>query len=250
MSLEKAYFSASPEGVLSIGNQIIKLEDESSRTFETDSLKAFEEFLPGHEDGAEIYYTDTFIFLVPVAVKRNTKPLASCTLGSSPALSYLTKNVGKDLDIASFETLLTALRKYAIGSHLAVISNLRAFTVAKKQTYERSLDNKGNFKLLTLRESAQGDWTPPDQLSFSLPLFVHVSEAVEINCDLVFSVLESGQPNFRLENLTFGEEVLARRVEVLEARLGRAATCPKYWGRHAETKADNSWKYRENKASL
>ncbi len=250
MGIEKAYFATNPEGKISIGNQVIDLEDDSKKTFNTDNLKAFEEFTTGRAGESEIYYSESEVSLVPLKADKNFKPLAVCTLKPSPSLALLAANVGKVLDVVKFETLLTALRKYAVGSHMLVLSNLRALTIAKKQTYERDLDNKGNFKLLMIRESATGDWLPPETLVFSLPLFTYLDEKVEITCDFILNVEETGQPSFQLQNLTFVQEVQEARVKVLETRLGEKSTCPKYWGSCAHHAMDNGWKYRENKASF
>lgn len=250
MAIEKAYFNANPEGNISIGNQVIKLSDDSKKVFATDNLLAFEGFLSGRGGEAEVYYSADEVSLVPLKADKNFKPLAVCKLAASPALAMLSKQVGVVLSVVQFESLLTALRKYAVGSHLLVLSNLRSFTVAKKQTYERDVDNRGNFKLLIQREAATGDWVPPENLRFSLPLFSYLPEKIEVTCDLIMNVEESGQPSFKLENLTFQQEVLEKRVEVLEARLGAVATCPKHWGTYTHHPMDNSWMYRENKASL
>jgi hypothetical protein len=250
LNLEKAYLTAGPDGRLSIGNQVIELADESKKTFHTDNLKAFESFVAGRTGEAEIYYSATEVALVPTKAEKNFRPLAICKLAAAPALLLLKGSIGAELNINQFEKLLTSLRKYAVGSHLIVLSNLRSFSVAKKQTYERDIDNKGNFRLLVQRESAgAGDWTPPEKLTFALPVFTFLEESITIDCDLVFSVQDGGQPVFQLENLTFNEEALERRVEILDARLGKVATCPKYWGSWQHHELTDTWKWRENKAS-
>ncbi|MEO7778488.1 MAG: hypothetical protein ABIY63_13230 [Fibrobacteria bacterium] len=250
MSAEKVYINAGPTGSLSIGNQVITLSDDSRKEFKTDNLLAFESFVKGREGEAEIYYSAQQVSLVPTKADKNFKALAVCILQDSQPLAALSRNVNTELGILDFEKLLTKLRKYAVGSHLTVLSNLRAFSVAKKQTYERIVDNGGNFKMLIQRESAQGDWTPPAKLGFKVPIFTYLEETVEVEFDLIFTITDAGAPEFRLENLMFAEELLERRVEVLDARLGAVATCPKYWGMYVNHPQDDSWKFRENKASL
>lgn len=249
MSAEKVYINAGPDGKLSIGNQIIELKDESKKVFLTDNLMAFEKFIVGRTGEEEIYYSAKEVTLVPTKAEKNFKILATCTLQDSEPLAQLSKAAGADLSIVEFEKLLTRLRKY--GSFNLIVSNLRAFSVAKKQTYERDIDNAGNYRLLIQREAvAGGNWVPPAKLTFAVPVFTYLEDLFTVEFDLVFSVQDSGQPVFRLDNLTFPAELLERRIEVLEARLSKAATCPQYWGTYANHGLDDSWKYRENKASL
>lgn len=249
MSAEKVYINPGPDGKLSIGNQIIELKDESKKVFLTDNLLAFEKFLVGRGGEVEIYYSAKEVTLVPTKAEKNFKILANCTLQDSEPLAQLSKSVGVDLGIVEFEKLLTGLRTY--GSFLSVISNLRAFSVAKKQTYERDVDNAGNFRLLIQREAATGgNWVPPEKLTFAVPVFTYLKDLFTVDLDLVFSTTDEMRPVFRLENLNFVETLLERRIEVLDARLSKAATCPQYWGTYANHALDDSWKYRENKASL
>lgn len=249
MSIEKAIFNAAPDGTLSIGNQIIELKDESKKVFITDNLLAFEKFLAGRTGDAEIYYSAKEVTLVPEKAEKNFRILANCTLQDSEPLAQLSKAVGADLSIVQFEKLLTSLRRY--GSFLSIISNLRAFSVAKKQTYERDIDNSGNYRMLIQREAAAGgNWVPPERLTFSVPVFTYLEDLFTAELDLVFTVQDTGQPVFRLENLTFAQDLLERRIQVLDARLSKAATCPQYWGTYANHALDDGWKYRENKAAL
>lgn len=250
MSVENLSINPGPDSKLSIGNQVIELKDESKKVFTTDNMLAFEAFCTGRQGEVEIYYSATELNLVPTKAERNFKPLAKCTLKPSAFLEALSAGVNKDLSIVEFEKLLTSLRRFALGSHMIVLSNLRAFTVAKKQTYERSVDNSGNYKLLMQRETSQGDWLPPEKMSFKVPLFAFLPEEIEVIFDLIFTVTDDGAPKFRLENLNYSQEILDRRVVVLDARLADKTTCPKYWGSYEFHALTDTWRYQENKASL
>ncbi len=249
MSIEKVYLTASPDGKLSIGNQVIELKDVSRLTFSTDNLLAFEKFVALNKEEANICYSAKSVSLMPKQPEKAYAPIAICALQDSEALIHLNKALDKDLSIAEFEKLLYRLRRY--GDFLSTISHLRSFSVAKKQTYERDVDNSGNFRLLIQREAmGVGNWVPPEKLSFVVPVFTYLQDAFKVDLDLLFSVTDAGIPVFRLENLTFAEDLLARRIEVLDARLSSASTCPQYWGVIQNVPMDDSWMYRENKANL
>jgi hypothetical protein len=239
------------DGKISVGNQIIELTDESRKTYETDNMEGFELFLLDKQADAEIYYSATHLYLVPRVASKQSHALAICTLSNSAALSALVAAANKELTIMSLEKLLTSLRKFAQGSVLSVLSNLRNFSVAKKQTYERDVDNQGNFRLLVQREGiANSTWNPPEKLSFAVPCFKYINDLATLEFDFIFSLSDGGAPVFLLQNLTMDEELMDRRREIIESRLGVKATCPKYWGASKLHPQDDGWKYRENKASL
>jgi hypothetical protein len=185
-------------------------------------------------------------------VSKNSRPFAHCTLADSAPLAMVLANVGFELGILDFETFLTAMRPYTHGSTLQVLSHLRNFSVAKKQTYQRVVDNAGNFKLNIQRESAGSeDWVPPPTMTFEVPVFRLLKETIIIECELHFTIKDDGaKPAFRLSNLNLKDQLEDRRREIVEERLGKAATCPKYWGQSTLHALDNGWQYRENKAAL
>lgn len=250
--------NSNAEGKLLVGSDMYFLKDESRKTFKTENLEAFEKFLGIAQaqppvGGLEIYFNlKDGVYLVPVEASKNSRALAFCALNLSMPLLALQKSVGVSMGIVDFEKLLTGLRKYAVGSHLNTVSQLRNFSVAKKQSYARDIDNQGNFRLLIQKEAVAeaGSWVPPPALSFALPVFTYLKEQFTVELDLVFSVGDAGVPIFRLENLGFQDELEARAREVLEARIATAATVPTFWGVSEVHKLDDAWKYQQNKATL
>lgn len=250
--IENAFFNPDKDGKILIGNHLVELKDESRRTFETDNMEAFESFLADKQEKAEIYYGSTDLHLVPQELAKNSRPLAHCTLADSASLRLVLASVGFELGILDFEKFLTAMRPYTKGSTLQVLSHLRNFSVAKKQTYQRVVDNVGNYKLNIQRESAGSeDWVPPATVTFEVPVFRFLKETIVIECDLHFAIKDEGtKPIFLLDNLNLKDQVEDRRREIVEDRLGKASTCPKYWGKSILHALDNGWQYRENKAVL
>ena len=248
---KEIHLNPDKDGKFLLGSHFHILQDESKKTFETDNMEAFESFLADKEGGNEIYFNADHLYLVPAKPSMNSHALAHCAMKPSAALALLSSKAGKDMGILDFEKFLTALRKNCSEAN-RVLSYLRNFSVAKKQTYERVSDNQGNFKLLIQKEGAEGgNWTPPETMSFEVPVFSYLDDTMEIIFDFRYFIADEGsKPMFTLENLNIIEEVQDRRREIIESRLGNAATCPTFWGESKLHVATDKWKYQENKATL
>lgn len=232
----------------------IVLKDLSAGVFKTDDLAAFGAFAAAKamDPGMPaVFYDAASLELWPtVGLNRTSAPMATCALAYSPALAFLKTKLGKVMSIADLERALNTLRRN--GPFLTVISQLKNLVVSKETKYERQVDNQANFKLLVERKGGTGDWTPPATLTFSVPVFAYLEDLITVEADLVMTMKDEdgGAPTFTLEALTFEEDLKNRQREILEQRIGKYTTVPKYWGSHRVQEATDGYLYKDVGAQL
>lgn len=255
-SPKEVYINAAPDGNarITLAKGVLVLNDLSTQTFETDDLEAFARFAEGERERGNplaIFYDHTRLDLMPMgSVTAKTRPLAVCTLRQSDPLNLLKANLGKRLGLTELEKLLTALRRH--GTFLTIISQLRTMVISKETKYERAVDNSANFKLLIERKGATGDWVPPPTLTFAVPVFAYMTDAITVEPDLIMTMPdeEGGAPIFELECLTFAEDLKNQQREILETRVGNASSVPTYWGKHVLAAETDAYLYKDNGATL
>lgn len=247
---KEIHLNPDKDGKFLLGSHFHILQDESSKTFETDNMEAFESFLVDKQDGNEIYFSAERLYLVPLKASYYSHAVAHCAMKPSPALALIVNKAGKDMSIPEFEKFLTALRKHTEEGR-KVLNHLRNFVSVKETTFERLEDGQGNFRMLVQRKSGNNDWTPPATMTFTIPVFSFLKEEVTIAFDFRYYIADDGtKPMFTLENLNLIEELQDRRREIIETRLGENSKCPKYWGTSQLHQHRDEWRYKENKATL
>jgi hypothetical protein len=250
MEAGKVFITPGADGKLLLGKNHLELADATRRAFTTDNLEAFQKFVGAYHDGCEVFFTDRAAHLVRQAPKMGDGPVATLNVRTPPALQLIIDNANKELSIQPFEIFLTSLRRFATSSHMALISRLRNFAVSKQTTYERNVDNAGNFLMSIKREGGNQDWTPPETLSFKVPLFPHIEEMIELSFDLIFTIKDGGEPRFHMQSLTLADDLQQARLAVLGARLAAASTAPVYWGEHALIERTDAWRFKEQDVKL
>ncbi len=246
----KVFITTGADGKLLLGKNHLELADASMRTFTTDNLEAFQKFVGAYHDGCEVFFTDRSATLRRQTPKMGDAPVAVLNVRTPMALELICSHANKELTIQPFEIFLTSLRRWATSSHMALISRLRNFTVAKQTTYERQVDNAGNFLMSIKREGGSQDWTPPPTLSFRVPLFPHIEEMVELEFDLIFTIKDGGEPRFHMQSLDLADILQQERLRVLGDRLAKASTAPVYWGDLSLIEKTDAWRFKEQDVEL
>lgn len=253
MGIENATIQPGPDGKAHIvlEKAHIPLKDISTFTFETDDLEAFGTYAAAQEGDRAIFYDHQSLALWPVdKITSKSKPLAVGRLTTSEPLAFLQKHLGKPLDLADFEKMLNTLRR--AGTFLTLISKLRSLVISKETKYEREIDNAANFKLLIERKGATGDWVPPATLTFAVPVFAFMDDPITVEADLIMTMRDEdgGAPIFTLEALNLAEDLKKRQREILETRLGKWSTVPKYWGKTYVSAETDAYLYKDVGATL
>lgn len=248
------------EGVALLGNAFHVLNDFSATQFTTESIKNFLEYItkagPDNDGGPfELYYTVKGVEAYITPLTRYSVLAALCTLKQSPYLNRLMEIANKDISIDQFEKLLRSMRKFLDASGLDLLSHVRDLSVSKITSVRRKKDNAGNFSYEVKRESGAGDFTPPDRIVFTIPLFATIDQA-QVNqgfCfDVVFSIKEPSSADkpepvlmFKLESLNMEDEVSALKIR--EIQIALASVDNKFFGSAKVLPADDGWKYKQNK---
>lgn len=238
------------EGLARIGNDVITLEDECHRIFVTDELKSFINYLKnGIEEGFFILYNHEECRAQPDGYNRNTDDIAICSLTCHPALEMLLGKVDRSMDLKTFEDLLRYMRAYSDSAAFDLMSWVKDFNVSKVTSIQRKKEPNGNYNFVVSRESSDREkYTPPEQITFTLPIFEHIETKISFTFDFIFDFTNSDDvvlTSFKIINPTFREDLKTAQKAILSTELNTLKN-EKYWGSTKIEKHDNSWMYREN----
>lgn len=241
---------------LTLGADVIKLDDQSRETYHTDDFKEFVKFAKANaSEGSLVIYNDEQATMVGPLFKdaRNNGPKAVVVMKTHPRLEEILKINGKDLSLQAVETLLRKLKKNLVPDGLLLLDRVCDFKVAKVQKIERKKERNGNYRFLATRESAgTDDFTPPETVKFDVPLFEGMEEKVSVVMDFRFEYTDRADGvtlSFTFENLNIEEELLEARKMVLGDALSSTGITA-LWGSHQILLGTNNWSFQRNPADI
>ncbi|MEO7959864.1 MAG: hypothetical protein ABIW76_24560 [Fibrobacteria bacterium] len=240
-----------PKGdTLFMGNHFHVLEDKTAVTFTTNQIPEFVKFLKDTK-GVKILCNPSALTAWPDTVDKYTKVPASCDLSVPAALAELKKMNGVPMKLAVLTEFMERFKRFTNAAGLHFIANLRHFKVRKIVKAEYNKEKNGDYSAIVSLESAGNeDFTPPDNITFEVPVFKHLSDqadTINLSFDLSFEIEDSASPsfNFTLTNFAFDDELLARQVDIINRHLLELPQV-KLWGSQGIHAQDDGWKYKSN----
>ena len=248
--MEQKLTVVAKDGQVLIGNHFHTLTDESKNTFSSRNLGDFRVYCMAIQGDFEIFYNGTKIEAWPIARDRNAYPIAVCELQPSPFLECLSEVLGDAMTTAEFELFIRAMVPCLNTEGLPLLDIPNQLKVSKIVSMEMSKDNAGNYNYLYKRESNKGggDFTPPKEIVFTVPIFDFSEKKASFKCNFFFNYTETPEgvrSNFQLQSLMFKAELEAIQRKIILEELA-AFEKPAYQGTMSITKADDTWKYLSN----
>ncbi|MFZ1291059.1 MAG: hypothetical protein WAR79_13265 [Melioribacteraceae bacterium] len=235
-----------------IGNDVIKLVDESFLSFTTNSLLDFIEYVvTNHVDNSVVYFdlVSAKLFLKD-SVRYNSDYKAICKFIEHPVFTLLKRKNGNDLSLDELINLLTSLKSYSSGKTILLLDKLNDLSIKKVISIERSKDNSGNFSY-SFKSSNQGksDYSFPENLTFSFPLLKYLKQTSDFNFDFSFNYSIDSEGTFgfkfRLNSFTFEDDFInCLKTYIEEILVSSKIDC--YFGSASIVKATDEWKYKIN----
>jgi hypothetical protein len=259
MDNSKLHISAEG-GTVSLGNQIINLQDTSSYGFKAQSLKAFCEYLAAHPGGWKIFVgkgvIEGYKDKIEGAGLYQRKPDAQCPISFHPALNKLFWINNRPMGLANINLFLDGFKKYFLPEAKQLAVNLRTFKGKKIISVERSKELNGNFSNSIKMEGDKAtDFTAPEFLAFKVPIYEGYDSSDKSNMiELVFNISnefvqedEKWDSVFTFTNYELDETVELFSTELLRAKLGATSEGNEvYFGALEIKRETDAWMYKEN----
>ena len=236
-----------------VGNDIIELVDFTSCTLITNSMVTFKEYLEKEDPQGtrnEIFFDQLSVTALPSEIDRYSKTVAICKLETSKTLQTLKNLEGKNMDRDQFELFLRRLVRYGDDSVMDLFSWVKNFELKTVNSIQRKKDPDGSFRLFISREKAEKEsYTPPEKLSFKVPLFKMVEKEIKLEFEFYFDYTNHEDKiatSFQILNVEMDEIIQeAQRKTIIEEI--KALPNKKFCGELKIYIQDDNWKYQENK---
>jgi hypothetical protein len=248
MENEKLVLNLPGDKVL-IGSHFHTLEDRTTSSFRAQNIDSFCAFAKDASEDLRIISNPNFVALSVAKPDRHSKLVASCKLMESATLQTIQRMANRPLTLAEFTEFLDAFRPFGGDGVGELLSNLRRFKLKKIQSVEVVNDTKGNYGYKVAVESfGADDFTPPDTLSFSIPMFRFHEDRFEHSFRLFFDhKSEEGKVNlfFTLKSFTIEDDIESQKITIITDWL-KDLPQKKFWGEEVLFVEDDSWRYLPN----
>jgi len=131
-----------------------------------------------------------------------------------------------------------------------LLNRLKNLSVKKVQNIERKKDDRGNFTFLIETKSNSDDLELPIEIKFTVPVFKHHPETIELIYSIYFDYNvehQNEEPKanmyLTLKNYSAEDIIETKSQEIIEKYLKNFKTKNIYWGSSDIVLDDDSWKY-------
>lgn len=235
-----------------VGADFHTLKDHTQIGMVTSDMDSFLAYL-GKQLDPQIFYNEETCTAWPEEIDQYTNPIAECGLKVGVILESLVAADGRKMALREFEKFLRSMLPYAIGDHAAtMLAHTMDFKLQKITDISENKDQQGNFHYSVTRKAGTDQFTPPEKLIFSVPIFFPNDEdKVELVFDLEFHYQEASDEvriSFSMECLTLGQDIFKARKATMEKLLSKFDH--KYWGKVVREKKTDEWQYKKNSPEI
>lgn len=250
--------SADPHAVVRLGGEVLRLED---RSFAFPVFSLFDHFIrwlqkenPIKGQSLQLYYSGTSILAYDVEdlkkYGRDSHPMAKMTFEDHPVLARLKAVLGRSMSQGDAEKWLLAMRRCLDDSGKLLLLKARDLQLAKTFTMERVRTPTGWSVAMKVEGGKEGDFTPPESIKVSVPLFKGMSECGSFSLDFRFDfevgVQTTTEWNFACP--TWQEDYLDMATQVIANAIANAnLEMPVFAGSLSVETRDDSWSFVHNR---
>lgn len=249
MKAENVTFNAAGDKLL-IGAHFHELTDHTTSTVAADTLADFVEVADGFlSSDTRLILNGNTAKLNRKVINRYSKPLVTCVLQDTPVLKRLVEMNGKAIPLSSFAAFMDEMKRFTDYTGLELLASMRHFRIQKLLEVESKDDRKGNVShSFKLEKSGNDDFTPPDSVKFTVPVFKHHPDTVTHSFELFMDVKSresAPEVTFTLKSFEFSETIEARKREIMTAGVA-GLLHEKIWGEQEVHVQDDAWSFKAN----
>lgn len=223
------------------GNAFHVLEDHTTKTIHTTSIKTLADYIKTLT-AYQVYYSANSIDVLPEEKDRYTLPIISCSLGNSDVLNEVIRMNHKTYNKHNLMILLKQTMPFLNSDGVNLLQRLRKFRITANSTTVQEDDDSGAILLESKEQNKILSIEIPEKIVFGVPVFKYHPEIIYIEFVLEVKVTEEdNQLLISFHNFDYVDKINETKKEIIEDYL-KECDC-KYWGSHLFNIATDSWKY-------
>ena len=247
--------------VLTVKNDVQKLNRVASTTFNTDRIDVFNRYMAAWyktlEDGVcSIYYDKSVIKAWATGpgfhVGGGMVPVSICSMKLSDELVMLSNSSNVDLAEDKMLSLLETLEPYGQGAFQKLKNSIENMEMKKIVSMAKSKDSRGNFSYeYSVKDEGRASFSPPEEITFNIPVFKHVTKLIQFKFRFKFSYRIVGEDDrrkacltYHIDMLNFSQFVEKACTTIVEDGL-KDLKIDKYWGSLEKKIETDEWKYKQ-----
>lgn len=242
---------------LLLGKSFVELQGKRQHCFETDNIFDFIRYLKEEDfkhPPFKLYGNIENVTAQSVNSEYKEGDIALFEIKKHPALILLLYNTDSRKDIEEFEELLKKLKQYTDAQGFEVFKTLRNIDITKILRVQKSSDNKGNCAYAFSRSGGSDDIEWPKTISFTVPVFRSIPEAlkIKITFELIFKY-SAKDDNVKLYFTLYNNEVFMEVEAAINSFISKnfeAVGLSLFSGTLHCNDMTDSWKYKESSVLL
>ena len=240
------------------GKNFYTLEDKTSATFKTESIKSFASYVESAVNGnlAKVFYTRSAACCIPSEIDYNSSAIAQLTMRVSEPLQKIQSCIG-ELSPAKMDEFLTAMRPYFGNNMSDFRSKIRSTIVKTVTEAERTISDTGDYAFTVTRKGlGREELKIPETVELIVPVYELLEDVIALQFDTLFTFTETGDPKepvrmvWGLRGLNLNEQIKDAQLKIMQKYFEPLTEKNCFYGELNIVPETDSWKYKESDGNL